>query len=161
MSIQDLLNNNNFIHLMENHSMGLIDFLLENEIEFGVLCNLSEVEFVRKLPDDIFSTFKPLTLFIIAGYTFQSAFINDDEELEFEAGFGRDNFGTTVLVPIDSILQILVNETVIYINLTATIKRKGDNVKNKGSVERSIDAIFSNPENQKLVKKKKISFDQK
>jgi hypothetical protein len=159
MTIQDLLNHDNFIRLMEEHSAQLIDFLLDNEIEFGILCNLSEVEFVRKLPDEIFSTFKPLTLFMIAGYTFQSAFINDDEELEFEAGFGRDNFGTTVLVPVDSILQILVNETVIYINLTATMKRKASNIKNKGSVERSLDAIFSNPENKKLLNKKKISFN--
>ena len=157
--IQDLLNNNGFIRLMEEHSTRLIDFLLENEIEFGILCNLADVEFVKKLPDEIFSTFKPLTLFMIAGYTFQSAFINDDEELEFEAGFGRDNFGTTVLVPVGSILQILVNETVIYVNLTATIKRKGDNARNKGSIERSLNAIFSNPQNQKLIKKKKISFD--
>jgi len=159
MIIQDLLNNNGFIRLMEEHSTRLIDFLLENEIEFGILCNLADVEFVKKLPDEIFSTFKPLTLFMIAGYTFQSAFINDDEELEFEAGFGRDNFGTTVLVPVGSILQILVNETVIYVNLTATIKRKGDNARNKGSIERSLNAIFSNPQNQKLIKKKKISFD--
>jgi hypothetical protein len=159
MTIQNLLNHDNFIRLMEEHSAQLIDFLLDNEIEFGILCNLSEVEFVRKLPDEIFSTFKPLTLFMIAGYTFQSAFINDDEELEFEAGFGRDNFGTTVLVPVDSILQILVNETVIYINLTATMKRKASNIKNKGSVERSLDAIFSNPENKELLNKKKISFN--
>jgi len=159
MTIQNLLNHDNFIRLMEEHSAQLIDLLLDNEIEFGILCNLSEVEFVRKLPDEIFSTFKPLTLFMIAGYTFQSAFINDDEELEFEAGFGRDNFGTTVLVPVDSILQILVNETVIYINLTATMKRKASNIKNKGSVERSLDAIFSNPENKELLNKKKISFN--
>jgi len=155
MQIEELLKKDDFGEMMMFHAMDIVNYCLDRDIEFSILCNLANVEFVNKLPDEIYATFKPLTLFVLGGYTFESAQINDDNELEFEAGFGKDNFGTVVIVPLNSILQIIINETIVYINLTATITKKSTK-SNQGSIERSKNAIFANPENQKLLKKKRI-----
>jgi len=153
MFIQNLLEQEEFKELLNDHSAEILSYFLDNNIEFGVLCNLADVTFQIKLPDEIYSSLKPLTLFMVAGFTFESAYIRDDDALIFEAGFGTDNFGTIVEVPIDSVLQIVIGETVVYINLTATLPKKKKSEINKGSEERSIDAIFTNPENKKLFKK--------
>lgn len=152
MVIKDLLNQAEFSELLSEHCMDVLIYFLENNIEFGILCNLADVTFETKLPDNIYSSLKPLSLFMVAGYSFESAFLREDEVLSFEAGFGRENFGTIVNIPAASILQIVVGETVVFINLTATIRTKKKESINVGSQERSLDAILANPANKKLFK---------
>lgn len=153
MFIQNLLEQPEFSELLSDHCAEMITYLIDEDIEFSILCSLSDVEFRNKLPESIYATLKPLTLFMVAGYSFESARIREDMVLEFEAGFGRENFGTVVEVPLDSILQVLIGDTVVFVNLTATMPKKKKGTINRGSEERSFDAIFSNPENENLFKK--------
>ena len=74
--------------------------------------------------------------------------------LVFEAGFGSENFGSVVTVPLLSIMQIIVEETPLFINL-ATYREKIVAKKeiDRGGVENSMASFLSNPENSKFIKK--------
>jgi len=148
--LKNFFSDNDFVEIMEVHSKDIIELLLEKGMLFSVLVNISEVEFEPQLPENIKSNFKPITLFALAGYTYETIMI-DDECLEFEAGFGSENIGSVVKVPLHAIIQILVEDTPIYINLS----RKIDIQKQKNKIERSKSIFLSNPENQKFLKKKK------
>ena len=101
-----------------------IIFLLQNSIDFSIVVNMdSGVDFSPELPAEIRSSFREFTLFTLSGYTFKSAYIENDT-LIFEAGFGSDNFGAIVYVDIDRILQIVIAETPIFINVTATVPKQ-------------------------------------
>lgn len=156
MFIQTLLEQPEFAEMLSDHALETIAYFLDEGIEFGVLCNLSEVTFRNPLPEEIYNGLKPLTLFMVAGYSFESAMLRDDLVLCFEAGFGPDNFGTVVEIPVSAILQLMVSDTVVFVNLTATLpKRHKKGIQNIGSESRSFEAIFSNPENENLFGKKK------
>ncbi len=139
-----------FVELMVLHAGDNIGLLLDKGMFFSILVNISEVEFDPPLPDHIMETFKPITLFALAGYTYETTEIIEDT-LEFEAGFGSESIGSVVRVPLYAIIQILVEDTPIYINLS----RKIDKEKLKSKIERSKNIFLSNPENQKFLKKKK------
>jgi len=139
-----------FVALMQEHIKENFDLLLAKYQEFDILVNIADIEFNPPMPEHIKGNFKPLTLFSIAGYTFESFEIYDDFIL-FEAGFGRENFGSMVTIPYHSIIQILVENTPIFINLS----RKVDEQKQKSKIQRSTNVFLSNPENQKYLKKKK------
>ena len=138
-----------FVNLMKAHSKEIIELLLDKGIFFSILVNISEVKFDPELPEYIKKSFKPITLFAIAGYTYETIEI-DDEFLEFEAGFGSENIGSIVTVPLHSIIQILIEDTPIYINLSRKINKQ----KQKSKIERSKSIFLSNPENRKFLKKK-------
>jgi len=122
-----------------------IIFLLQNSIEFSIVVNMdSGVDFNPPLPDEITSGFREFTLFTISGYTFTSAFIRDDEFV-FEAGFGRDNIGAVVYVDVDRILQIVIGETPIFINITASVE--------KNKTKDSFEVFASKERNKKFFKK--------
>ncbi|MCD8478145.1 MAG: hypothetical protein LRY68_09910 [Sulfurospirillum sp.] len=72
--------------------------------------------------------------------------------MSFEAGFGNENFGSLVSVSLDAILQIVVEEVPVFINLSTPSKVVNKVPKEKG-IKRSMEALMSNPENQKLIKK--------
>ena len=147
--LYDILQDEEFAAILKNHATSLIKYLLEKDQPFGVLADTKRVIFNPELPQEIKSNFSEFTLFLIMNYTFETAQIKEGH-LTFEAGFGPNNFGSIVKVPIDSILQIIVDETPIFINLSVTVtKHKTENVKS------SMEALLSNPENQKLLKKRK------
>ena len=101
---------------MQKNIQDMIIYLFEEEQSFGVLCKIEEAVFNPALPQDVYECFNDLTLFMLAGYTFNSARI-DEGYLIFEAGFGGDNFGSVVTVPILSILQIIIDDIPVLINL--------------------------------------------
>jgi hypothetical protein len=74
--------------------------------------------------------------------------------LVFEAGFGAENFGSVVTVPLLSILQVIVDETPLLINLASYKKEtKVTKTADEGGVENSMASFLSNPENSKFIKK--------
>ena len=157
--INKLLKDEAFSQMMADHAADTLDLLLEMQSPFGVLCNLSMVHFDPPLPQELRDAFKPLTFFLLNGFTLESAEL--DEEmlyLSFEAGFGEDNFGSVVTIPTDAILQIIIDESVIFLNLCATVTpKKGQRPKESsqpgsGSLEHSIRSFLSNPENEKFLK---------
>lgn len=150
MMLQNVLNDVNFSKEMKRHVKATLEILLKKGVNFSILTNVNEINFEPPLPEEISSTFKPITMFVLAGYTFESCII-DEFGISFEAGFGHDNFGSLVFVPILSVLQIIVEETPILINLSVDVEEKPEQ-KTKG-VKRSMEALLSNPENEKLLKK--------
>jgi hypothetical protein len=151
----DIVNSNGFGNIMRKHIQDLLVHLFESEQNFGILCKIEYLSFDPELPKHISNEFRPMTLFFLAGYTFESARIEHDE-LIFEAGFGPENIGSFVTVPLLCIMQIIIDETPIFINIAqpramrsaATINESDAGVKN------SMQALLSNPENQKFLKKK-------
>ena len=151
--LEKIIQDAKFGALMKNNIENLIHHFFDTEQHFGILCQIENVSFEPTLPEDINSEFRPLTLFFLAGYTFETAQVVEDM-LVFEAGFGVDNIGSIVSVPLLSILQIIVDETPLLINL-ATYQKKTEVKKESGDsgVKNSMASFLANPENSKFVKK--------
>ena len=151
--LESVINDKDFAILMKKNIQDIIIHFFEKEQNFGILCKIEDISFNPELPESINSEFRPLTLFFLAGYTFETARVIEDT-LVFEAGFGADNFGSLVTVPLLSIMQVIVDETPVLINLSnyekdIVIKKEVD----KGGVENSMASFLSNPENSKFLKK--------
>jgi len=150
--LESVINEKDFAKLMQENILNTIVHLFSKEQNFGILCKIEDISFNPQLPDDINAEFRPLTLFFLAGYTFETARV-EDKYLIFEAGFGGDNFGSVVTVPLLSIMQVIIDETPILINLanyeeTNLVKKEIDN----GGVENSMASFLNNPENSKFLK---------
>ena len=145
----NLLQTPEYKKLMQSHIYATIEYLFSKNQEFAVACEINDVQFSPELPKEIQESFQNTVLFVLGGYTFESATI-DKEYFTFEAGFGAENFGSTVTVPLLSIKQILVGEHPILFNLAKYEKEKRGT-----STKTSMEALLSNPENKKLLKKKK------
>jgi hypothetical protein len=147
-----------FSVLMKNHILDLLAYLFDKGQTFGLLCKIDEVSFNPELPEEMQNNFAHLTLFFLAGYTYESAYV-DSEYITFEAGFGSENFGSVVTVPLLAIMHIIVDETPIFINLADTPStfpqelEQPQNEIDEKSVENSMSVFLSNPENQKFFKK--------
>ena len=152
--LENVIEDIEFARLMQKNIQDLIIHFFEKEQNFGILCKIEDVDFEPDLPSDINAEFRPLTLFFLAGYTFETARMEDDL-LIFEAGFGSENFGSIVSVPLLSIMQIIIDETPVLINL-ATYKEEMTQQEIKvddNGVENSMASFLSNPENSKFIKK--------
>jgi hypothetical protein len=147
--LQDVLNDPVFSAEMKRHVREVLEILLKKGTNFSILTNIAEISFEPELPEEIRSTFKPITMFVLAGYTFESCIV-DEWGVSFEAGFGHENYGSLVCVPLLSVLQIIVDETPILINLSVDVEER-PKPSSKG-VKRSMEALLSNPENEKLLK---------
>ncbi len=148
--IQNFLRDHDFNSLMVLHIKEIIDLLLSKGVYFSILTNISEIKFDPALPSQISENFKPITLFVIAEYTYETCTF-DDENLYFEAGFGQQNVGSFVTVPLTSIVQIIVDDTPVFINLSVP----PEHMPKKANIEKSTNIFLSNPENKKLLKKRK------
>ena len=144
--------------LMQEHLFKTISYLFDKEAEFALACDIKYVNFNPPLPREIIEGFHDTVLFILSGYTYETATV-DGHYLAFEAGFGEENFGSEVTVPLLAIRQIFTGETPILINLAHPAPGIGD-PKEKNRLRNtpkksSMEALLSNPENKKLLKKKK------
>ncbi len=150
----DIIKSSSFARLMENHIRDMLIYLFENDQNFGILCKIEQVSFDPPLPKHINEEFRAMTLFFLAGYTFESARIENDL-LIFEAGFGQENIGSFVTVPLLSIVQIIIDDTPAFVNLALPRERQNiPNIEQHEGVQNSMSALLSNPENQKFLKKK-------
>jgi len=153
--LENIIDEPGFAQIMKKSIEDIIIHFFEIEQNFGILCKIEEVGFDPELPDTIKSDFRALTLFFLAGYTFDTARIEDDC-LVFEAGFGGDNIGSIVTVPLLGIMQIIVDETPIFINLSVYKEENEQDekiVKDSDGVKNSMDSFLNNPENSKFLKK--------
>jgi len=153
--LENVIDEKGFAQIMKKSIEDIIIHFFEREQNFGILCKIEEVSFNPELPESINAEFRPLTLFFLAGYTFETARI-EDEFLIFEAGFGGDNFGSVVTVPLLSILQIIVDETPIFINLSVYKESEESAAEKKiddAGVKNSMASFLNNPENSKFLKK--------
>jgi len=149
MSIENL-ETREFRELMQEHISNTIEYMFNNNQEFGIACDIKEVHFNPELPLDINESLPEITLFMLANYSFESASL-ESNYLSFEAGFGNENFGALVQVPLLSIKQLFVGEYPVLMNI-ATHKEEVE-IEKKSEVD-SMSALLNNPENAKLLKKK-------
>ena len=150
--LDNVIQDRDFAALMQKNIYDLLVHFFEKEQNFGVLCKIEDASFEPELPKEINAEFRPMTLFFLAGYTFDTARIEGDF-LVFEAGFGVENIGSLVSVPLLSIMQVIVDETPLLINL-ATYKKdmKVEKKVDESGVENSMASFLSNPENSKFIK---------
>ena len=141
--------------LMEEHISKTISFLFDNTQDFALACQIEHTNFSPMLPESIIGTFDETVLFIISGYTFESAQV-EKEYFSFEAGFGSENFGSVVTVPLLAIKQIFVNDHPIVINYAEYDKEEvfTEKIETQGK-KNSMETLLNNPENKKLLKRKK------
>jgi len=149
-----ILNDETFVDMMQRHIEEIMLYLFERDQSFGILCKIEHLGFEPELPPHITGEFHQMTLFYLAGYTFDNARI-DGDRLIFEAGFGPENIGSFVTVPLASIVQIIIDETPVFINHSIFKSNEEEaSEPDNGGVENSMAAFLSNPENQKFLKKK-------
>ena len=145
-------------NLMREHLLKSITYLFDKEAEFAVASETKYVSFDPPLPEEIASSFQETVLFILSGYTFESAAVNE-HLLSFEAGFGHENFGSRVTLPLLAIRQIFVGENPMVINHATPqpdmTKNRSDPLDKSATKQRSMEALLKNPENKKLLKKRK------
>ncbi len=142
--IKDILENENYKDLVIKQIKEVILYLLEQDQEFSITANIDAVSFDPELPDVVKDQLSKYSLFILSNYTYTTIVLND-EYISFEAGFGSENFGSTVKVPLQSIFQIIIDESILYINPVATIDKF-----NKDRKSNSINVFKNNPNNKKF-----------
>jgi len=149
MSIENLATKE-FRELMQNHILQTIEYMFDKNEEFGIACEIKNVKFTPELPTEIEESLPEVTLFMLANYSFESASL-DNEYLSFEAGFGNENFGALVQVPLLGIKQLIIGEYPILMNIASYIEE--DEEEQLTEVD-SMSALLNNPENAKLLKKR-------
>jgi hypothetical protein len=135
-----IIQNEEFKSIKEKHAKELLEFLLKSADEFSILCALEGIEFDPPLPKHIMSAYKEVIMFVLANYTLESAKI-ENNTLTFEAGFGEENIGSVVRVPIENIIQILDNEIPLFINPAATLPKP----------KKPKNPFAANPRNKKFM----------
>jgi len=154
--LDNIIKDKQFNEVMKKNLREMMNHFFQKEQHFSILCSIEHVSFDPVLPKNIQSEFRDLTLFFLAGYTFETAHIEGDY-LIFEAGFGADNIGSLVHIPLLAILQVIAEETPVLINLAhyeETVEEEiveQQNIDSSG-VKNSMASFLSNPENSKFIK---------
>jgi len=152
--VTKLLYDPKFSQIMEQSAGELIRYMFDKTLEFGVVCDTNGITFEPELPKDIAKNIKQIALFVVSGYSFESAYLSDDGVLFFEAGFGPDNFGSLVGIPLDRIAQIVIEDTPVFLNIAAgQKKRTAAKELPHDSEAKSMERLLGNPENRKFLKK--------
>jgi len=151
----DIFHTDPYRNIMTEHIYKTIGYLFESSHDFAIACEVKYIDFSPMLPDNILEGFNETVMFIISGYTFESANI-DKQYFTFEAGFGEENFGSHIQVPLLAIKQVFINDYPILINhsehsesMHAAVDVETEGTKN------SMKSLLNNPENKKLLKRKK------
>lgn len=116
---------------------------------FSITANINKISFNPEIPQSIKDNFSQYTLFALANYTFESVVLSEDH-MSFEAGFGEENIGSVVTIPYECIFQIIVDDSIVFINPSATMVQK-ENKQEVDQEERSKNAFRMNPKNKKLI----------
>ena len=141
--VTDILENEDYKDLVCTHIKETIDFLLEHNKEFSITANVEATTFNPDLPGSIKSQLQKFSLFTLANYTYTTIVV-DDDFISFEAGFGAENFGSVVKVPLQSIFQIVIDDSILYLNPVATVEKFNKKEEKKDSM-----SVFKNNPNNK------------
>nr|WP_317403289.1 hypothetical protein [uncultured Helicobacter sp.] len=154
-----------FKSVMNAHTRDILQFLLNNGVNFNILCDMKKASFSPQLPEHITSTFNEITLFVLAGYTFESIELHEGC-MSFEAGFGNENIGSIVSVEYEGIVQILLHDNDLlreiplftnvshpcFYNFSEEELQEIESIQREG-LEQSNLAFALNPENDRFFKK--------
>ena len=142
--VKDIIENNEYKSLVEKQIKETILFLLEKNQEFSITANIEPITFNPELPKVIKDQMHKFSLFILSNYTYTTVQV-DDNYISFEAGFGNENFGSVVKIPLYAIFQIVIDESILYINSVATVEKF-----NKDLKKNSFNIFKNNPNNKKF-----------
>ena len=117
-----IFNDGSYKDLTSKQIKELITYIQDNNFDFSITCNIEGVNFSPKLPEDIYNNLQTFTLFSLANFTLSSLEIKDNH-IEFETGFGASNFGSVCTIPYYAILQISMQDSILFINPVATIEK--------------------------------------
>ena len=150
----DIIEDRNYKAIIENQIYEVIDFMIDKDQEFSITANINSVSFDPPIPQSIAEGFSHYTLFTLANYTYESIQLTQDD-ISFEAGFGSENFGSVVTVPLSGIFQIVLDESILYLNPTATVekyfvKKVIIEEDEEDQESRSMNAFKMNSKNKKL-----------
>ena len=143
--INNIIENTEYKDLVSSQIKDTINFLIQENQEFAITANIDAISFDPELPKATFEQLSKFSLFILSNYTYSTLKI-DDNNLYFEAGFGSENFGSTVKVPFHAVFQIVVEESILFVNSVATVDKF-----NKDAKEKSLNVFKNNPNNKKLM----------
>ncbi|QDF30045.1 hypothetical protein [Halarcobacter anaerophilus] len=144
--INNIIENEDYKELICTQVKQTIEFLISQGQEFAITANIDSIKFEPQLPDAIFSQLSKFSLFVLSNYTYSTVKI-DDDYIYFEAGFGSENFGSNVKIPLYGIFQIIVDESILFINSVATVDKF-----NKDPKAKSLNVFKNNPNNKNLLK---------
>ncbi|MCR8709155.1 hypothetical protein [Aliarcobacter butzleri] len=142
--IKDIIENPNYKEIIEKQIQDIIVFLLDNNQEFSITANITPISFNPALPEEIKSQLHKFSLFVLSNYTYTTIEINE-EFLSFEAGFGNENFGSVVKIPLHAIFQIIVEDSILYLNSIATVEKFNRNLE-----KNSFNIFKNNPNNKRF-----------
>lgn len=145
--IANIISNDDFKAIAKKQIKEIIEFLLRNNQEFAVTANVKGIAFEPQLPPSILDKLSTYSLFVLSNYTYTTIEISDNY-LIFEAGFGKENFGASVKIPLLAVFQIIIDESILYINSVATSENF---VQKEELVKKSMDVFKNNPKNKKLL----------
>lgn len=146
--INDIIEDINYKDLVAQQIKQTITFLLEKNEEFAITVNIKGAEFDPELPEPIHEKLAKFSLFVLSNYTYSTIKMQEDT-LSFEAGFGSENFGSVVSIPYHSIFQIVLDESILFVNSVATVEKFNNTQKVE---KRSFNAFKNNPNNKKFIK---------
>ena len=138
--ILDILEDEDYKELIEGQIFELLGHLLNKNEEFSITANIKAVEFEPIIPESISKNFQPFTVFALANYTYSTIELTDTH-ISFETGFGPQNFGSVVTIPLFALFQIVVDDSILFLNPVATIEKYISNLDLKDQEERSRNAF--------------------
>ncbi len=144
--VANVIEDDKFKDLMKNQIKTLADFLLNKDSEFAITVNVNAATFNPELPSSIKSKLSKFSLFVLANYTYSTVRV-DNDFISFEAGFGSENFGSTVTIPLESVFQIVIDDSILLINPVATVEKFNEK---KASLTKSMNIFKNNPNNKKF-----------
>ena len=93
--LKNIIEDEDFKNLSQKCIKDIVQFIIEKDIEFSIIANIKSTTFNPELPEDIKQNLNQFSLFTLAGYTFSTIKI-DENYFYFEAGFGKNNFGSGI-----------------------------------------------------------------
>jgi hypothetical protein len=151
---KNLFFNKNLINTMKNNCKNTINFLIEENIDFFLTAEKEIIKFEPQLPNGILPNDNELVIFHIINYGLENIHFENDN-IVVEMGFGTDNFGSTLTIPLWSVFQIHIGNNIqkepLFINIlgikSTEIQKYLD--ENEG-VNKSKNIFLNNPDNNKL-----------
>lgn len=143
--INNILEDIEYKELVSTQVKDTMNYLVNKGQEFAVTANIDAVEFNPELPSATKEQLAKFSLFVLKNYTYSTIKISETH-ISFEAGFGSENFGSTVKIPFYAIFQIVVDESILFINSVATIDKYNENI----TKERSLNVFKNNPNNRRF-----------
>ena len=138
MNSNNIFQDKTFSTLLQTHAYEILKSLKQSDTTFSIIVSTEFISFTPALPKNIKATFDDIALFDIGGYAQESLEVLPDRVI-FETGFGKENFGSVLDIPMYAVAQIIVEKLPIFTNPIEPTKEQN-----------SKNIFLSNPKNKHL-----------